>query len=201
MQRCKMSWSNDWSNASAWPIGSNTNVASKPWEHAPVFEAGVPMQFGIDWADPRDAKSQEVILKEWQELKDKLTKIKEAEMEMRVYVVKRAFPQAHSGTNRQTLDDGSELKAGVSFNYKLTTDIEAIEKALDLISAMGNKGPYYADELIKWKAEFREPKYKELIDNPGESEDKIKKEFDKLLTVTDAAPTLEIKPPKKDKKK
>lgn len=179
------------------------NVAAK--EASNSVEQVLNQQTIVDADNPMakyDAMDQDQVLLVWDDLKKKLTAIKADEMTMRKYVVKRAFPNANEGTNKVPLGNGYELKAGVKFNYKISGTNDEVEAALDAIALKGNEGSFIASQIITWSAEFHESKYKELVeaDEAGSIFAKeMLKEINKILTITDAAPTLEIKEPKKKK--
>ena len=149
-----------------------------------------------------DAKGQDDVLMEWQRLKEVLASAKEAEMEFRKYVVKRAFPQADEGTNTLELGNGYQLKAGIKYNYNLA-DNATVEACLAEISKIGNEGSFIADRLVSWTPNFLLTEYRK-IEEDASKDDKTAKEIlkhiTKMLTITDAAPTLEIKEPKGKKK-
>lgn len=151
-------------------------------------------------SDPRDNLDKDAILLLWQQSKDVLAAAKQSEMELRKYVVKRAFPQAQEGMNTQELGNGFQLKASIKFNYNLIPDLDQVEKALDDIASMGNEGAFLADRLVKWEASFLLTEYRKLCeDDATEIQRKIKKRIDDVLIITDAAPSLEIKQPKSKK--
>lgn len=180
-----MSWNNNQSNApSTWPI--------KPPVATPWPQSSAP--------NPWDKMTQDELLVRHQELKSKLEKAKEAEMELRKYIVARAFPDAKEGTNTLDLGNGYKLKAGVKFNYKLDPDPDKVQAALDRIAKMGNEGSFIADRLVTWSADFKLTEYRKLeAEDATEQQKAMKKEIDSVLTITDAAPTLEIKEPKEKK--
>lgn len=153
----------------------------------------------MSW-DTRDNWTRDQCLQHWQTLKAALDVAKEAEMEMRKYVVSRAFPNPNEGVNKIDLGGGYELKAGVKFNYNLDSNLDNVEAALDKIAKMGNEGAFIADRLVKWEASFLLTEYRKLqADDATNIQKAIKLEIDKVLTITDAALTLEIKEPKKAK--
>lgn len=172
-----MNWSNDWNKTASigWDLGKGDYTAFNPW----------------------DNMTKDELLVRWQELKDAVEKAKDAEMEMRKYIVKRAFPEPKEGVNKLDLGQGYELKAGVKFSYKLDPDNDKVEKALDDIATMGNEGAFLATRLVKWEATFLLTEYRKLqADDATDIQKKIKKRIDEVLTITNAAPTLEIKEPK-----
>ncbi len=166
-----------------------------------------PKSLGVDdlgreWVqfNPLDNLTQDELLMRWQELKNDVEKAKAVEIEMRKYIVSRAFPDKHEGTNTQELGNGYQLKAVVKYNYNLDPDLDRVEAVLDRIASMGNEGSFVAERLVKWSASFLLTEYRELQkDDATEIQKAIKKEIDSVLTITDAAPTLEIKEPKKKK--
>jgi hypothetical protein len=151
--------------------------------------------------NPLDQLNQDQLLMKWQELKDALAKAKEQEMELRKYIVSRVFPESHEGTNKLELGGGYELKAAIKYNYNLDPDINKVEAALDQISKIGNIGPFMANRLVKWSASFLLTEYRVLqAADASEDEKAIKKIIDGVLTITEAAPGLEIREPRSKKK-
>ena len=151
--------------------------------------------------NPYDALDQDSLLMEHKKLQDNLTELKAKELELRKYIVNRAFPNKTEGTNTIELGSGYELKAVVKYNYKLA-DNELVEKTLDLISQEGNEGRFIADRLISWTPNFLKTEYTKLQEEAAggsEQAKKILKLTEIMLTITDAAPTLTIKAPKNEK--
>lgn len=175
----------DWSKPNPWPVANAIKAPIQP----------------VEAPSPYDAMPQDQVLMEWQKLQQAVTKAKEAEMDMRKYIVKRAFPQATEGMNTADLGNGYQLKASVKYNYNLDPDLDKVEKTLDKIATMGNEGAFLADRLVKWSASFLLTEYRKLCEDDATNIQKaIRKEVDGILTITDAAPSLEIKEPKKVKK-
>jgi hypothetical protein len=142
---------------------------------------------------------QDTLLMEWQHLKDNVEVAKSAEMELRKYIVSRAFPSKHEGTNTQELGNGYALKAVVKYNYNLDPDNKKVEAALDKIATIGNQGSFIAERLVNWKPSFLLSEYRELLKEVEEGNSTSKAiiaEIHKVLTITEGAPTLEIKEPK-----
>ena len=153
--------------------------------------------------NPLDALSKDELLMQWTKLKQSLASAKEAEMTMRKYIVSRAFPDAEEGTNKQELGNGYTLKAGVKFNYKLA-DNKIVENCLDRIAMIGNQGSFIAERLVSWSPSFLLTEYRNLQE---QAEDKdptaieiLKIVNQEMLTIEQAAPTLEIIEPKVNKK-
>lgn len=140
------------------------------------------------------------ILMLWQRTQKILADAKLDEMDIRKTAVKVYVPQPKEGMNNVDLGQGYVLKAGVKFNYTLDPDNAKVEAALDDISTMGNEGAFLAERLVKWQASFLLTEYRPLCDDDAtDIQKKIKKRIEQVLTITDAAPTLEIKEPKSKK--
>lgn len=145
-----------------------------------------------------DSMNEDQLLLSWNEKKKQIEIAKNEELELRKYIVSRAFPQKEEGTNTKDLGNGYQLKAGIKFNYKLA-DNDTVEKTLDKIAKIGNSGSFIADRLVSWKPSFLLTEYRQLQEDAekGMLEAKeILKEITTMLTIDDAAPTLEIKEPK-----
>jgi hypothetical protein len=153
----------------------------------------------VETPSPYDAMSKDEVLIEWQKLKDHLEDAKKAEMTMRKYIVARAFPTAHEGMNTQELGNGYQLKAGVKFTYSLNNDNKKVEDALDRIAMVGNQGSFIADRLVSWTPNFLLTEYRALQESETNEAKEILKIISEVLIIKDAAPTLEIKEPKKKK--
>lgn len=151
--------------------------------------------------DPRDALSQDAVLMLWEDCKSKLADLKEKELDWRKYVVKRAFPQKQEGTNTLELGNGYSLKANVKFNYKLA-DNATVEKTLDAIAKIGNEGSFIADRLVSIQYNFLLTEYRDLqkqAESGSDTAQQILAKIGEMLIVDEAAPSLEIKEPRKKK--
>src|SRR5216684_4805074 len=166
---------NFWSSTPAWPNRQNLSVPIPSPDPMTLY----------------DAMSRDEVLIEWDQRKRQLEKAKEAEMEMRQYIVKRAFPDPKEGVNRVELGNGYELKATVKYHYNLDSDLDKVEAALDKIASMGNEGSFIAERLVKWEASFLLTEYRKLQANDATTlQREMKKVIDSVLLITDAAPTL-----------
>ncbi len=144
--------------------------------------------------------SQDDLLVKWQYLKDQVEAAQAAELDMRKYIVSRAFPDKHEGTNTQELGNGYALKAVVKYNYNLDPDNKKVEEVLDKIATIGNQGSFIAERLVSWKPSFLLTEYRELQKEKDEGSEIAKAiiaEIHKVLTISEAAPSLKIKAPKK----
>lgn len=152
--------------------------------------------------NPWDNMNEDALLLLWQQKKDAIEKAKAEEMDLRKYIVKREFPKPNEGMNTKELGAGYQLKAGVKFNYKLA-DNDTVEDVLNRIAALGNEGSFIASRLVSWTPNFLLTEYRQLQEDAEKGMQFAKQALDevnKMLTITEAAPTLEIKAPK-DKKK
>jgi len=153
-------------------------------------------------AEAWDSFGRDAVLMQWQKLQKDLAAAKEAEMEFRKYVVKRAFPNPTEGTNTQELGNGYQLKAGIKFNYKLK-DNDTVKLGLAEIAKIGNDGSFIADRLVSWTPNFLLTEYRQLQEDCEKGDTKaigIMKIINSFLEITEAAPSLEIKEPKAKKK-
>lgn len=151
--------------------------------------------------NPWDNMNEDALLLLWADKKAAIEKAKAEEMDLRKYIVKREFPKAQEGTNNKELGEGYKLKAVVKYNYKLA-DNDTVEKCLDHISALGNEGPFIADRLVSWTPNFKLVEYRELCERKDKGDAAATKMLDiinDMLTITEAAPTLEIQAPKSKK--
>lgn len=160
-----------------------------------------------DWAasieaNPLDAMTRDQVLMTWEHAKKTLDDAKEREMTLRKYVVAKAFTTPTEGTNTLDIGNDFKLKAVINYNYNLA-DNDTVEKTLEKIAKVGNDGPFIADRLVKWEATFLLTEYRKLqegAENNSPEAIKILKLCNEMLTITDKAPTLEIKEPKAKKK-
>lgn len=177
-------WNNN-AGGAAW-----SPPAQQPWPVADKLQA--PVKQVEPEVSPYDSMTQDQVLMKWQELKKALETAKEAEMDMRKYIVKRAFPAPDEGTNKAELGMGYALKAVVKYNYKIKGDVDKIDSVIDKLSALDNEGSFIADRLFKWSATLSVAEYKIL-------DPKYKKIVDEVVEVSEAAPTLDIVEPKSKK--
>lgn len=151
--------------------------------------------------NPWDSMNEDALLLLWSDKKAAIEKAKAEEMDLRKYIVKREFPKPNEGTNTKELGQGYQLKAGIKYNYKLA-DNDTVEDCLSKISALGNQGAFIADRLVSWTPNFLLTEYRQLQEEAEKGSGFAKQALDevnKMLTITEAAPTLEIKEPKAKK--
>lgn len=138
--------------------------------------------------------------------KDMFDHYKELEMEYRKVCASILVPepQKNEGMNNVDLGNGYTAKVGIKFNYKLDTDNKKIWNTLDAIAKIGNKGAFIADRLVSWSPKFLVTDYREIVEEAAAGAPEAKKILDlinSIMTIEDAAPTLEIKEPKQKKGK
>lgn len=135
--------------------------------------------------------------------KEKLDFWKAEEMELRKLTVQVFVPEKAEGTNTVELGNGYELKAKVKYNYKLDSDNDKVWAGLERIEKIGNEGKFIADRLVSWTPNFLLTEYRQLQENSEKGSlfaKEVLKEIESFLTITEAAPELEIKEPKAKKK-
>lgn len=135
-----------------------------------------------------DQYSNDSLIMFWKKTKEEADQKKEFEMTLRKEVVKRLFPNKSEGTNTIELGNGYQLKCVIKQSYKI--DNKNVDSILDEIAKAGNEGSFIAERLVTWSASLSLTEYREL-------DPKYKLIFDKVLTINDAAPVLEIREPKR----
>lgn len=153
-------------------------------------------------SSPYDIMNEDQLLLEWQKKKDAIETAKAEEMDLRKYIVKREFPKAEEGMNNKELGGGYQLKANVKFNYNLA-DNDTVEATLEKLSGMGPSGSAIADRLVSWKPNFLLTEYRQLVEDKEKGSQFAQTALsviNEMLTIAEAAPTLEIREPKKGKK-
>src|ERR1700733_10667740 len=98
-----MNWNSNWGPLPGTVPGDATYIPPQP-----INRQQPPV-------NPWDALNQDQLLMLWDGKKKALFDVKKAEMELRKYIVSRAFPSATEGTNTLELGNGYSLKAGVKF--------------------------------------------------------------------------------------
>lgn len=156
---------------------------------------------------PRAEPTFDEVLVAWERAKLALESAKENEMTLR----KRAFEMgfganAREGTNTETLGGGYELKGVRKFNYKLQAPVginieTAVARVATEMRRISNEGSFLADRLFQWSVSLSVPEYKLLVESAKDNElmAQILGTVNSVVLITDAAPTLEIKAPKKGK--
>ena len=168
----------------------NTNAAPTSWPTNPVP------------SNPWDAMNEDQLLMEWQKKKQAITTATAEEMELRKYIVKREFPKPKEGMNTKELGGGYELKSNIKYNYNLA-DNDTVEATLEKLSGMGAAGSAIADRLVSWKPNFLLTEYRQLCEDKEKGSQFAMTALNiigDMLTIVEAAPTLEIKEPKAKKK-
>jgi len=167
-----------------------------------------PTQTATAWpsdpkpSSPYDKLTNDELLLEWQKKKDAIETAKAEEMELRKYIVTREFPKPKEGMNTKELGEGYQLKAGVKYNYNLA-DNDTVEACLEKLANMGAAGSAIADRLVSWKPNFLLTEYRQLQEDKEKGSQFAQTALSiigEMLTITEAAPTLEIKEPKGKKK-
>lgn len=139
-----------------------------------------------------------------QKAKSQLDFWKDQEMEWRKLYAS-LIPNKVEGTNTIPIDTISvpgkvvEAKVVVKYNYKLD-DNDKVWAGLDKIKTLGNEGSFVADRLISWTPNFLKTEYTKLQEDAEKGSQFAKdclKVIESFLTITEAAPTIDVKERKK----
>lgn len=128
---------------------------------------------------------------------------KDSEMELRKLCIPFLLEKPKEGVNNVELGNGFTAKVGIAYNYKLDESNEKIENTLETVARISNEAGFIADRIITWEAHFHVGEYRKLQED-AESTDamisgnarSILKALEAVLTITDKAPTLDVKEPK-----
>lgn len=159
------------------------------------------------WPDPSIKAPEptlDEILVQWEMAKRQLQFAKDHEMTLRKKAFEKGFgADAREGTNTETLSEGYTLKGVKKFNYNLSTfGDKTINDCIGIVyTAMrpiSNEATYIADRIFVWSVKLSETEYKKLVLEAGNSAimAKLLEQVNRVVTITDAAPTLEITTPK-----
>ncbi len=169
-----------------------TNDQSNGWGQPAPAELikGTP-----EWFAERDR-----VLGAWEASKAALEKAKADEMDLRKEFVKFAFDNEKlSGTERIDLANGYQAKAVKKVNHKFVAPegikvVDAVDKALTDIEALGPEATFIGERLVKWSADLSVGEYNKL--DESEIGRKVRAIIDTVVETTEGAPTLEIVAPK-----
>lgn len=165
-------------------------------------EFHIPLEVKAYLSQNNFSQDRDGLLMLWQKAKDDIEKAKNFEMEIRKLAVKATFEKPKEGTNTVELGEGYKAKSVIKYNYNLA-DNDTVEACLEEISKVGNEGSFVADRLVGWTPSFKLTEYRliqEGVEKGDPSAIKIMNCINRMLTITEAAPTLEIKEPKVKKK-
>lgn len=146
------------------------------------------------------------VLMQWQTSKQALETVKEEEMRLRKLAFAMGFGvSAQEGTNTLELGNGFELKGVKKLNYKLVAPenyngsvLDAVDACIDKFINISNEGSFIAERLFKWSVELSKTEYNKLVEEATNepTKQKLLAEANKVIEINEAAPALEIKPPK-----
>ena len=137
-------------------------------------------------AIPENTVTPELMV-QWNDLQQKLAKIKAEEMILRTAIYKHFFKDPKEGTNTAALHAGWELKATRTIDRKIE---------LPTFQAMAvENGPFHlagirAADYIEWEPKLKIANYRTLT-----AEQKLV--FDQALVIKDGSPQLKIVLPAK----
>lgn len=143
-------------------------------------------------------------LVEWDKAKKMKAAAEEREMQLRKFCV-AILPQTMAmaqplteGTNNFELGNGYVAKAVIKFNRKLDSDTKKVQACADAMTRVSNEGGFIADRLFNWKVDISVTELKKLEEEAKLSlpHRQMLELVNGVLTMSPAAPTLEIKEPK-----
>ena len=170
-----------------------------------------PAQEKPSWLTPEIEKelnaanyplNQDGMLMRWDDMKKQLEFYKNKEMEYRKVCVSILTPTKPEGTTNVALGSDYTAKVVNKYNYKLKEN-DKVNNALDKIAKVGNQGAFIAERLVSWTPNFLKTEYTTLQEEAEKGSQDAKAILEivnsEMLVITDAAPSLEIKPPKAKK--
>lgn len=146
--------------------------------------------------------NQDGMLMLWQNTKAELDRVKEMEMERRKICVNFLVPTKQEGTTNVALGGDWNAKVVNKFNYKLDSDNDKVWAGLEQIEKLGNEGKFVADRLVSWTPNFLLSEYRQLQEDAEKGSIFAKQALEIIttfMTITDAAPTLEVAEKKRRK--
>lgn len=147
--------------------------------------------------------TQDGMLMLWGYWKLNLQTAKDLEMEYRKVCASFLTPTKPEGTTNVELGNGYVAKVVNKYNYNLASDNDKVWSALDKIAKVGNQGAFIAERLVSWHPSFLKTEYVTLQEEAEKGSLEAKQILEivnsEMITITDAAPTLDIKPPKAKK--
>lgn len=157
------------------------------------------------WDAPSLQQERDALLMRWQDAKSKLAFWKDAEMELRKQCAAFLVPEKTEGTTNVELGNDYTAKVSIKYNYKLDSDNDKVWAGLDKLSLLDNegKGKFVAERLVSWTPNFLLTEYRQLQEDAEKDDSFAKRALEvisEFMTITDAAPSLEIKEPKVKKK-
>lgn len=135
-------------------------------------------------------QQRDTLIQQWQAMASQLETVKEAEANLRVAVAIACFGDCsqYEGTKALSLGMGYEIKGVFKMNYNVKPG-DNLKSAMNLICETP-EGKVIAGRLLSWKPSLKVSEYRLLT--PIQ-----KAAFDKALTVSPGAPSLELIEPKK----
>jgi hypothetical protein len=132
--------------------------------------------------EPEEATQED--LNNWYILQEQLEKVKEAELILRKKICKFYFRDPKEGVNKYPLDEGWVMKC----DHKINRTVD--ESLLTTLSSTLREKGINPEALVKWKPELKLAEYRKLTEEERNM-------FDKVLTIKDGTPALEIVLPKR----
>lgn len=130
--------------------------------------------------------AHKTLLQRWETAKAAAAKAVEEERALRDKVIEMVTePNQKTGTINFDLGNGYKCKIVKGLNYNLDSDSDKVNDALDEIEKDGAQGKLIAERLVKFSPRLSLTEYNQLPTT-------YKAIIDKVITVTDKSPTVEI---------
>lgn len=127
---------------------------------------------------PRKAKDIKAIALEWNNLKAQIKSLQDKELALRKFLFAQVFPTPKEGMNRL-------VKPGLEASGKQAIYRKVDKAAFSTMAAELRKKGINLDVLIEMKPELVLSAYRAL-------DERKRRLFESVLTITDASPTLDI---------
>lgn len=130
------------------------------------------------------------VIQQWLDTKKQMEALREREVELRNEVLKRKFAGklGHEGTVNSELGNGYKLKAVFKKTYGFT-DTEKLGEMLDYLETQSPEYGVLVDRLVTYSPKLSVSEFKQLPDH-------FLKQFEKVVVIKDAQPTLSLVEPK-----
>lgn len=186
--------------------GWDTSPQSNPWANQETIERPSWLTEDLEKAliNNNLQLNQDGMLMLWQNAKDQLNHWKEREMEYRKVAAVMLVPAKTEGTTNVPLGNDWNAKVVNKYNYKLDSDNDKVWSGLDKLSLLDNegKGKAIAERLVSWTPNFLLTEYRQLQEDAEKGDAFAKRALNTIaefMTISDAAPTLEVAEKKKRK--
>jgi hypothetical protein len=127
-------------------------------------------------------------IQRWADKAEELARVKAEELALRLELVAEHFPKGCTGTVKVEVGAGYVLAGEFGVYYRLPAE-DKTRPVLNRMAAADAAGPELVKRLVKWTPEVRVGELKQLPP-------RMRSLIDKVLTVSPATPSLELREPK-----